>query len=92
MRITYSVLEYAGCIDERAFEDFRTLEEARAWMRDAYDPDEIETLGIRIVRELDGHRVHEALAAPAEVAHHRRAQSGARACPPMNAMMSCATR
>ena len=92
MRITYSVLEYAGCIDERAFEDFRTLEEARSWMRDAYDPHQIETLGIRIVREVDGRRVSEALAASAEVAHHRRAQPGARPCPPMNATTSCATR
>lgn len=92
MRTTYSILEHAGCIDERAFEDFGTLEDARAWMRDAYDPHEIETLGIRIVREVDGRRVYEALAAAAEAGHHRRAQPGARPCPRMNAMKSCAMR
>ena len=59
MAIRYSVIEFADCIDERVFADFTTLEDARGWMQDAYDPDEIETLNVRIAREVDGDRVYE---------------------------------
>ncbi|MGL4967339.1 MAG: hypothetical protein ACRC67_39325 [Inquilinus sp.] len=60
MAIKYSVIEFAGCIDERVFADFRTLEDARRWMHDAYDPLEIETLNVRIAREVDGDHIYEA--------------------------------
>jgi hypothetical protein len=55
----YIVLEHADDVDERAFPDFRTFDEAREWMRDAYDPGEIERCNIRIAKEVDGERVYK---------------------------------
>jgi hypothetical protein len=55
----YIVLEHADDVDERVFPDFRTLDEAREWMRDAYDPDEIERCNVRIAKEIDGERVYK---------------------------------
>ena len=59
MTIGYSVIESAGSIDERVFADFRNLEEAQGWMRDAYEPDEIESLNVRIAKDVDGERIYE---------------------------------
>jgi len=59
MTTTYSIIEHAGSVDERVFTDFGTIEDARGWMRDAYDPEEIETLNVRIASEVDGDRIYE---------------------------------